>query len=851
MLSITLIPEGRTAKYYAGYQGRGAYLTVFLGSGARARGCEGKAVDPKVAENFFRGFDETGKRRIAQIQKYKGRASHSPGWDITVTLGKSYSVLRAVSDANTGKQFDQGVIESCKELVDYLESIAALSRRGKGGSYLEKCGLLVAAYVHLENRNGEPNYHVHLVVFNLAYRPSDRTWGTLRSYPLYIHKMAGGAFWRSTAAEKLSHLGIISRKRKRKDGRPADSFRVVGVPQRVCNALSSRRREIKADLLARGEYGAKAAADAALRTRARKQNILPEALFARWRGEISKLGFSPSRAKALFAAGAFVPNAPRAIVEKRLKRSLTRAVRDLTLHESTFFERDVLRYAANNGPFPASILRPAVKTFLNSSPQIIRLGDHHGYERFTTHRVLTLERQWLKLIEQAKFTKGAYVPDTAVEAALRATPQISAQHTAAVRYLLQGPRSDGTQPIRLVTGIAGSGKTTAIKAAVDALKSAGKHVICASRNGIAVQTLQRATGHDPKRCVTTSRLLWDLGVGRKLFDVKHAAHMMSRAASGKTTWKVDRLRITKKSVVLIDEAAVLGTEALTRIAAKVAKKNATLILVGDSAQTQPIQHGNPVAYAEKHLPTATIATIVRQTSQADRTNVALLREGKAATVLENYKARGLLCVAEHQKALKRKLITEWSKNGAYSPSENLILAPTNQDRASLNRLAQSRRRALGLLGDKTLSLPTGVKIHEKDFVVFRSPKLRHYGVENGTRATVLKINKLRRSIRIQTTRGQRIDLPIAEVRKCMELSYCLSIHLSQSMTVSGTTHIYFGGPIRSRELAYVAASRARTESRIYVAASGLPELASDLSRSKQKQLAHEYAREGMTHTLSR
>jgi conjugative relaxase-like TrwC/TraI family protein len=169
----------------------------------------------------------------------------------------------------------------------FAERHCAWTRRGHDGTDRERvAGLAVAAFEHATSRAQDPHLHTHCLVANLAPR-QDGTWGALDGRHLYRWKMALGALYRAELAERLqSHLPV----RIERDG---SSFAVRGVPDAVQAHFSKRAEQIQEWLAAHDAEGAKAAATAALNTRAHKPAIDRSALFDRWRAEGRALGWGP------------------------------------------------------------------------------------------------------------------------------------------------------------------------------------------------------------------------------------------------------------------------------------------------------------------------------------------------------------------------------------------------------------------------------------------------------------------------------------------------------------------------------------------------------------------------------
>ncbi|TCD53847.1 hypothetical protein EJ419_06235 [Alloscardovia theropitheci] len=93
------------------------------------------------------------------------------GYDATFAAPKSFSVLWMIASEEQKRELDAMWKQSLSEAIGQFEHDAAYGRIGKGGVARTKLtGFTIAAYQHYTNRNGEPHYHTHAVISNLATR---------------------------------------------------------------------------------------------------------------------------------------------------------------------------------------------------------------------------------------------------------------------------------------------------------------------------------------------------------------------------------------------------------------------------------------------------------------------------------------------------------------------------------------------------------------------------------------------------------------------------------------------------------------------------------------------------------
>jgi len=545
----------------------------------------------------------------------------------------------------------------------------------------------------------------------------------------------------------------------------------------------------------------------------------------------------------------------------------------VTARTSTFTAKDVIREAgiiAQDGGVSAASLRKAVSDHLRRSRDLVWLAAATGEQRFTTKTLFQTEKKLIRLVEESRTRWGAWVSDRAIERAIgrmekRCTAQkrkvdpqapevrLSEEQRAAVKHMCQGiDTARGMQAIRMVTGYAGVGKTTAVACAVDALqRGARRRVIGCSLSGVATENLAEA---GLKECFTVAKLLYDLDKKNALTDLQHHGKQLVRAARKKRTSRPQRIKLRRGDVVILDESATLGVPTMTRLVEAVMKRGATLICLGDPGQLQhPVEHGCPHRMMQERLGAVCITTITRQREEADRANVLSLSEGKAKEVLKDLRARGHLHVGENREATFRDIIHNWQGNGLARPADHVILAQTNAERESLNRMAQAARLDSGHLRDASIRLGPGRRrFHENDAVIFTTPAnspgggidrrtmpaLRQYGIRNGTTATLVRIHRIKKELTFKL-KDRCVTIPADRCAPALDLAYCLTAHRSQSKTYE-SAFIALGGSMTHRELAYVVASRARGETHVFCDKSSVLSLSAQLSRSRAKEMAHDY-----------
>jgi conjugative relaxase-like TrwC/TraI family protein len=88
---------------------------------------------------------------------------------MTLSAPKSVSLLWALGDDRVAATVRQAHDEAVDAAIAYLDTVACLVRRGKGGRVrFPGTGLIAAGFRHRTQPEGDPQLHTHVVVANMA-----------------------------------------------------------------------------------------------------------------------------------------------------------------------------------------------------------------------------------------------------------------------------------------------------------------------------------------------------------------------------------------------------------------------------------------------------------------------------------------------------------------------------------------------------------------------------------------------------------------------------------------------------------------------------------------------------------
>ena len=794
MLSISAMSGGQGA-YYTGLAREDYYLAggeppgIWVGKGAPALGLTGQ-VDKEALARLFAGFDPASDKALVQNA---GADSHRPGWDLTFSAPKSVSVLWSQADQETANEIRAAQQESVEKALAYLETETGVTRRGKAGIIKEPAQLVISTFEHGTSRAQDPQLHTHALVLNLALR-TDGSTGSIEPKGIYQHKMAAGALYRAELSHQLqTRLGLEIE-------RSGSCFEVTGVPKSLIDEFSKRRAEIESVLDQKGFTSSKAAEMAAVSSREAKEHLPREELFKSWKETGRSHGFTAEKVKDL--EGRFQSPSPS---ERSQRKDLvvSDALGEITNHHAHFPARDFVRYAAQEaqgrGLSSAEVLA-AVNTKLESE-QVVKLKASAAELRFTTREMIEVERHLIDTAKNQSKDRSHIIKDLEK---LDENTLLNSEQREAVRHL-----TGFTGAIGLVSGMAGTGKTTMLKACGEIWGDHGFDVIGTSLSGKAADGLQAGAGIPS---VTIAKLLQQLDKPDGIKEIE----------------------LNPKTILVVDEAGMVGTRQMDQLVSRTSQANAKLVLVGDARQLQPIEAGGAFGALARELGQVELVDIRRQSEPWMRDVVKDMAGGRAGGALDALAKAGQVEVCRDRNDAVQKLLDAWQTRGVEKPEDNLIVASTNEDARLLNREAQQTRLAAGNLGKNTFKA-NGETFFEGDRLLFNK-NAKGIGVKNGNLGTITRIKD--DSVTVMVGDRFRTFSPLDYDH--VSLGYAVTTHKAQGVTTENA-YLLTNELMQDRELSYVQISRAKQTTILFTteaeAGAELSSLARTMNKSRQKNLA--------------
>lgn len=849
MLSIGVMSSGQE-RYYTEELSRDDYYTKggerpgkWIGV-TEAVFALGVFVSAEQFTNLFRGLSPDGTTPLVQLQKWKDR-ERRPGWDFTFSAPKSVSTLWSMLGEEDRKLIEQAHFRAVRAAVKYLEEVAGVTRRGHGGVVTEKARLLGAEFFHETSRAQDAQIHSHVLLFNLGLR-ADGRFGAVRSLDLFEHKMAAGAAYRAELSHILNtELGLETEREKGRSW----GFELKRVPKALRQLHSTRRKQIE-DALDKGEIrNAREAAKACKTTRHVKEHVARDVLFPHWRSQGEELGWSTEKARALFGR-----SKAYAIDPERLAKQ---AISELEQSRSYFRERDVARLVFEKlEEFGAGSLRQGLagtRAALDGQG-ICRFKDRDGRDIYTTQKLRDLECGILALCEARKGeTRHVLKEDTLLSVlSHKQFATIREDQRNALEHLTLG-----TGGVACVTGMAGTGKTYMLNAARRTWEDSGLKVYGCALAATAAHELEDGSGIQ-SRTIAKTLMMLEPSASSVLI---HEARQLSWAARGaKKRYDMDRMKLDSKSVLVVDEAGMIGTRDFIRLMGAAERAKAKIVFVGDKDQLPSIEAGVPFGAVIRAVGTAELTDITRQKKEWMRTAVRQFAEGDASGALSQYALNDCLHIETGIDEAKARLINAWDIGRTEDLKEIAILAGTRAETRELNALAQARRKERGELG-KLSVFHDDTRFMSGDRIQFTDTRTS-LGLTNGQFGTIERITpsalkkKTIITVKLDETvrkglfiRNKRVTFTLGEYG-AIELGYASTTHKFQGGTVD-KSYVLAGGWMQDRELSYVQMSRARELTQVFTtqahAGEDLTELTRAMAHSRAKEISVEKERSEAEH----
>jgi conjugative relaxase-like TrwC/TraI family protein len=752
------VASGAEDYYVGGTEAAGEWR----GRGADLLGLTGTVQ----AEPLHRVLANQDPRSGAELR----RSGSVTGFDMTFSAPKSASVLFGIGDPTMQATIRDAHQRAVASAFAYFEDAVSVARRGAGGCRkIDGRGLTAASFLHRTSRAGDPQLHTHVVVANLI-EGVDGRWSALDGRLVYAYTRTAGYLYQSTLREELTRrLGVRWRPVRK------GMAEIDGVPEKALRAFSRRRVEIEEAMARHGSAGLEAAQIAALATRrAKDRNVRPETLVPEWRERASRHGLHEWRIERICSRAREVQSPDWRELFAHLA-----GPDGLTRDRSKFTRRDVIQSISAGAAQGATVetVRSAASAFLASTHAVPLLDSRADEQRYSTPELLALESRILDAAERLRASGRGMVASSVVEASIERRAFLAEEQRVMVRRLT----GDG-DGVSVVIGLAGTGKTTALAAAREAWEQADVPV----RGCALARTAAR--------------------------EREHTAGMRATSVAG----LLHRPRaLPEGTVLIVDEAGMLGTRDLGRLLTLVEAARGKLVLAGDTSQLPSIEAGGALQALDRRFDPIELRENRRQRHDWEREAVEALRVGDERA-LEVYERHGRLHVGRSDDEVLPRMISDWHAHG--DPDGTVMIAHRRADVAELNARARAVLRASGALGPDEL-MAAGAAFALGDRVLVKRNDSR-CDVRNGDRGIIERVDEARGALEVRFgDRTAKLDAQFLGQstqtgRPSLEHGYAITAYAAQGMTCRHA--LVLARDDAYREWIYTTMTRASEANRLYV-----------------------------------
>jgi len=802
------------------------------------------AEGPVAREDLRAVMQGRSPRDGRELRPAGSDGTRTAGVELMLAPPKTVSALWAVSDPYRRAQIEAAHRQAVASALARTEREVTLVRRKTGGVVrFEKAERLLAAeFVHTTSRlthdqekEGipDPQLHSHVVVF--AAQRRDGKLAAVESRQLYKSARENGAWYRAELAASLQNLGL---QLDRRTGKGERYFEVKGVPEELADRWSSRSEDVdRAARVFRQRYGREPRAgelgSLTTSTRGSKSAAKEIDVNDAWKAQGQEYGLGAEQVERLFTERP-IDNRPQVDLRRELTSEVTR-------ERSTITEREL---RAKSYELSAGVCRPAdadrVVGEMVRAGELIELEDH----AWTTSRLREMEQQTVAIAQRRAGENAAPVSDRSLEQARREIgKEIHGSLTQEQREALQTITGPGA--ITVLVGRAGTGKGVTISAAARAWQLQDKEVIGTAIAGATAKRL----GADAKldRAMTTDSLLGQVENGN--------------------------VRLDRSTVVVMDEAGMADSDRLSRLVKATTERESKLLLAGDSAQLSAIGAGGLFKEIEGKVPTAELTEVHRARHEWERKAWEQIRNGEPGPALAQYQAHDRLHIHDTRAQAAEAMVENWDRTRREAPAGQAVMITdaSNKERDQINAMAQDRRARAGELGADRVQLPEKpYGLAAGDEIIFtgqyRVPGEKR--VENGITGTIIDThpgadtgtntgtngnsnentngerhdheNTGHVTIRTREREPREVTVDTSEFGD-ISLAYAVHVHKAQGLTAENSG-ILTGGWQTDREHTYVAVSRAREQTHIYIAREDLGEQGMDTGAIER--LGEKMRREG-------
>ncbi|MDY7549192.1 MobF family relaxase [Glaciimonas sp. CA11.2] len=701
---------------------------TWQGKGATALGLTGPVEQAQLSrllngelpngEHIQTTFDPAEKmKRMALDVTFSAPKSVSMqalvGGDLAVTLAHDTAVSRAVEE---------------------VEKLAEARKKMQGKSTRERTGkLVVGKFRHEMSRAKDPQLHTHAVILNMTQR-ADGAWRAVSNEDIFRVHHQIEAIYKAELAKELQGIGYAIRLVDDKG-----NFELAHITREQIEGFSGRSKVIEEALANQGKTRATATSlekqVISLATRPRKDERDREIVKQYWveKSRALHIDYGPrSRLDGLHYNTDDSTNAPPTpdkqpdnpdridpsgeVHVQTLPDSITPAqavvhyaINHLTEREAVVTESALMTAAtrravglAGSAEIENEINRLVRQGTLIEAVPTYRIADHNSGMALSIagwKSYLQELKEWTPA-ETARYVQYAVTKGSLVPAEKRYTTQKALKREQAILAIARTGRG-AVLPILAAADVRAALENTSLNAGQ---RAAVETMVCTTNRFVGIQgdagtgktyTVNQAVALIQQATTITVAECGKGGEGSGYRTVALAPYgnqvkaLKSEGLEAHTLASFLRTKdqpIDARTVIVLDEAGVVGARQMEQLMRVVEKSGARMVLLGDTKQTEAIEAGKPFAQLQMDgMQTARISDIQRQKNPELKIAVEHATEGRVGLSLNHIKH-----IEECPDASERHraIVTDYIQLSEPDRRATLIIAGTNAARREINDLVR-------------------------------------------------------------------------------------------------------------------------------------------------------------------
>lgn len=624
----------------------------WLGKGVERLGLQGEINQADFEALCDNRMPGNGKRITART-----KADRTVGYDVNFHVPKGVSLAYMLNaDHDILDAFRQAVRETMQDIELDAQTRVRKERRDEDRM---TGNLTWGEFVHFTARpvNGipDPHLHAHCFVFNQTFDSEEEQWKAVQFRGLKQDAPYYQAIFHSKLASNLQELGYgVTRKGK--------DWELTGITKSLDRKFSRRTDQIEELAQKRGILDPQEKDQLGAKTREKKNSnlSLPE-LKQLWRERLSDEDRQSLRELARQKGQERLRN-PNAV-----ELSATHAIDHCFERHSVYPMRRLIAEGLQYGL--GDVTKEDVRLELDKRGVITRRLD--GREIATTPEVLAEEQA---MIDFARYGRGQVEPLATGWSIQRSWLDEGQQ--AAVEHV-----TESHDRVMMIRGMAGTGKTSLMQEAVEAIKAGGHRVLALAPSAEASRGVLRKEGFAD--ATTVAELL----VNEKLQE----------EFQGQVLW--------------LDEAGLIGTRQLKQLFDLADRMDSRVVLSGDWRQHGSVERGAAMRLLEQESGIRpAIVNNIRRQQGIYKEAVFHLAHGHTASGFELLDQLGWVREVEDDERC-RVIAKEYADSLANGGEAPLVISPTHTEGKQITDAIRNELKERCLLGAIEHSLPRLISLN--------------------------------------------------------------------------------------------------------------------------------------------